>query len=196
MLVWGLWAFEILTFMASYLSPEALAAQSILRALGIFTFMIPVGFSKGTITLIGNALGAEKPALCNQYYKTSLVVATVMATVTVALLWLLEHQIISVFSTLPEIVDYITPAWSVYLIYVLVDAVNVIGASGIRATGNQSKGVWITSLCYWLIGLPLAWVLCFKAHMDLAGLWLGLMVAVVFTIVGYNVLFFRIDWTQ
>jgi len=122
MLVWGWWAFEILGFMASYISPEALAAQSVLLAIGVFTFMIPSGFSKSTTTLIGNAVGAEKPALCNQYYKTSLVVVTAMAAVTALLLWLFEHQIIGIFTSIPDIIDLILTAWPMYIVYVLVDA--------------------------------------------------------------------------
>jgi Na+-driven multidrug efflux pump len=59
MLVWGWWAFEILAFMASYISPAALAAQSCMRAIGLFTFMVPSGFSRSATTLIGNAIGAE-----------------------------------------------------------------------------------------------------------------------------------------
>ena len=136
MLVWGWWAFEILAFMASYISPEALAAQSCLRAIGLFTFMIPGGFSRSCTTLIGNAVGAEKPAHAIQYYKTALLLVTAMAMITATLLYLFEHQIINAFTTMPEIISYIVPAWPMYIIYVLVDAAQVVGASAVRATGN------------------------------------------------------------
>jgi Na+-driven multidrug efflux pump len=47
-----------------------------------------------------------------------------------------------------------------------------------------------------MVGVPLAWVLCFKLHMDISGLWIGPIVAVALTFIGYNILFFRIDWPQ
>ena len=43
--IWGWWAFEIFTLIASYLSVEIIAAQTIMRSLGLLTYMIPVGFS-------------------------------------------------------------------------------------------------------------------------------------------------------
>jgi Na+-driven multidrug efflux pump len=59
MACWGWWAFEILTLMASYLNPEALAAQVCLRSLGLLTFMIPAGWSFATSIFFGNKLGEQ-----------------------------------------------------------------------------------------------------------------------------------------
>jgi MATE family multidrug resistance protein len=55
--VWGWWAFDIFTLIASYMSKEVIAAQTILRAIGLLTFMLPVGISAACGTLIGNAIG-------------------------------------------------------------------------------------------------------------------------------------------
>ena len=41
--VWGWWAFDIFTLIASYLGSEIIAAQTILRSIGLITFMLPVG---------------------------------------------------------------------------------------------------------------------------------------------------------
>jgi MATE family multidrug resistance protein len=119
-----------------------------------------------------------------------------MAVLTASLLWIFEEQIINVFTDMPQVKAFIFPAWGMYMLYVLVDAAQVIGASAVRATGNQGKAAFITSVTYWCVGVPLAWVLCFKCHLDLAGLWMGPIVAVALTFVGYNILFFRVDWEK
>ena len=51
--IWGWWAFDIFTLMASYLSITAVGAQTILRSLGLLTFMIPVGFAAASAILVG-----------------------------------------------------------------------------------------------------------------------------------------------
>ena len=56
--IWSWWAFDVFTFISSYMSPEALAAQTILRNISLFFFMIPVGLSIPTAVLIGNNIGA------------------------------------------------------------------------------------------------------------------------------------------
>lgn len=57
--VWGWWAFDIFTLMASYLSLDVVSAQTIMRSLGLLTFMIPIGFSIACGILIGKSIGAE-----------------------------------------------------------------------------------------------------------------------------------------
>ena len=61
--VWGWWAFEIFTFMATYMGESQAAAQSIMRSLGLLTFMLPVGYSFAVGVLTGNAIGEGKPKL-------------------------------------------------------------------------------------------------------------------------------------
>lgn len=45
--------------MASYMSIEDLAAQTVLRNIGLLTFMIPVGLSTSAVILVGNMIGAR-----------------------------------------------------------------------------------------------------------------------------------------
>ena len=51
--IWGWWAFDIFTLICSYLSVEVISAQTVMRSLGLLTFMIPVGVSMASAILIG-----------------------------------------------------------------------------------------------------------------------------------------------
>ena len=81
MSVWGWWAFDIFTLMASYLGPETTAAQTIMRSIGLLTFMFPVGFSSACGILVGNNVGAKKPKLAMQFYRVSFVAGCVITLV-------------------------------------------------------------------------------------------------------------------
>jgi MATE family multidrug resistance protein len=67
--VWGWWAFDIFTLIASYLSVEEVSAQTIMRTLGLLTFMVPVGISQSCMTLIGKNIGQANIPAIRQYYK-------------------------------------------------------------------------------------------------------------------------------
>eukprot|EP01041_Mallomonas_annulata_P012379 gene12379-26036_t len=54
------WTFEILSFLASLLSTEALAAQSIICQILGLAYMIPLGFSSAASSIVGNAVGILK----------------------------------------------------------------------------------------------------------------------------------------
>ena len=73
--IWGWWAFEIFTFMATYLGETEAAAQTQMRSIGLLTFMLPVGYSGASGILTGNAIGASKPKLAITYYKVCMVAA-------------------------------------------------------------------------------------------------------------------------
>ena len=45
--VWSWWAFDVYTLIASYLSVSEISAQTVLRTLGLITFMVPVGIQIG-----------------------------------------------------------------------------------------------------------------------------------------------------
>lgn len=77
--VWGWWAFDIFTLIASYMGPAVIAAQTILRAIGLMTFMLPVGIMSACGTLVGNAVGAGRPDHAIQYYKTCMQMGVVLA---------------------------------------------------------------------------------------------------------------------
>ena len=79
--IWGWWAFEIFTFMATYLGDTEAAAQSQMRSLGLLTFMLPVGYSSASSILSGNAIGAYKPKLAITFYKVCLFMATFITVV-------------------------------------------------------------------------------------------------------------------
>ena len=85
--IWGWWAFEIFTFMATYLGVTQAAAQTIMRSIGLLTFMLPVGYSAASGILSGNAIGAYKPNLAIQYYYVCMLMALLITILQMSVLW-------------------------------------------------------------------------------------------------------------
>ena len=97
--IWGWWAFDIFTLMASYLSITAVGAQTILRSLGLLTFMIPVGFSAASGILIGQNVGKGKADLITHYFKWCNYLAVSISFVTIFLCVMFRDQIFGIFTT-------------------------------------------------------------------------------------------------
>ena len=66
--IWGWWAFDIFTLMASYLAVQVVAAQTIMRSLGLLTFMIPVGVSSAAGLKVGHFIGKGNKAGIKYYF--------------------------------------------------------------------------------------------------------------------------------
>lgn len=58
--VMGWWAFDVFTLLASQLNQRSIAAQTILRNIGLFTYMIPVGLSRSVNFFTGKYIGKDR----------------------------------------------------------------------------------------------------------------------------------------
>jgi len=84
--IWGWWAFDVFTLIASYMGSSDISAQTILRQMGLITFMIPVGIGQAIGTLVGNYIGQGCEASITYFYKMALWMAAIYAAITVTLL--------------------------------------------------------------------------------------------------------------
>jgi len=65
----------------------------------------------------------------------------------------------------------------------------------IRGLGRQSYGSAYTLFCYYILGMPFALTLAFKAKMGLAGLWLGFSIACIILDIGFAMIISCPNWT-
>jgi MATE family multidrug resistance protein len=72
-------AFDIFTLISSYLSPTVISAQTIMRTLGLMTFMIPVAISMSSGILLGQYIGSGQVGLVRHYHHLSMVFAVIAA---------------------------------------------------------------------------------------------------------------------
>lgn len=101
--VWGWWAFDIFTLIASYLATEIISAQTIMRSLGLLTFMIPVGFAKASSYYIGVFIGQGCEKSIKHYYNVALGLACIVGLLTIVLLAAIREPIISMYTNKEEI---------------------------------------------------------------------------------------------
>ena len=194
--IWGWWAFEIFTFMATYLGETEAAAQSQMRSLGLLTFMLPVGYSSASSILSGNAIGAYKPALAMTYYKVCLFMATFITVLQMSVLFLAEDPMIRMYTSNASVASLLADAWPILIIFTLFDTTQAMGMSVIKATGQQGLGAIITGTAYFVIGIPSAYYFAFVKEQGIRGLWWGPTLATLFNTLAYNTIIFCINWQQ
>lgn len=134
--IWGWWAFEIFTFMATYLGETEAAAQSQMRSLGLLTFMLPVGYSSASGILTGNALGEYKPNLAITYYKVCLMMASIITMIQMSVLWFAEDSMVRMYTSNPAVAALLHDAWPILILFTLFDTTQAMGMSVIKATGK------------------------------------------------------------
>ena len=119
--VWGWWAFDIFTLISSYLSVDIISAQTIMRSLGLLTFMIPVGFSVACGILVGRSIGQGSEAAIKHYYSLCMMLSIGVAFLQVVFLLIFESLIIEVFTNIERISVHIKSAWLIFCLFVVFD---------------------------------------------------------------------------
>ena len=119
--VWGWWSFDIFTLMATYISPSAAAAQTIMRSIGLLTFMMPVGFANGAAIMIGKSAGKEQKLVAMQYYRIALQVALFLTFVQVLILLVFRDFIIAAYTSNDAIAENISYAWPILCLFTVFD---------------------------------------------------------------------------
>jgi len=190
------WAFEILTVFASQLGSVAVSAQSIMLQLCGLAFMLPLGISITTTSMVGNALGADKKRLAIQLSHTSLgiMLALEICVIGPLILWL-GPSFVAAFTEDPEV--KILARQTVHLLAFLVVGDGMQGVAGgiLRGAGKQLTGALTNLFCYYCLGLPVAWWLCFRMEMGVGGLLLGISLgASVQAFALATVVFVRESW--
>lgn len=119
--IMGWWAFEVLTQMAAFLQTTELAGQTILRNIGLYTFMIPVGLSQATNYLVGRQIGRLRTDLALKAFKLCWFLTYIWAVSSVIVVYFGREPIINFYTPSEKIQESVTPAWYVLSIFTFFD---------------------------------------------------------------------------
>ncbi|CDW76352.1 na+-driven multidrug efflux pump [Stylonychia lemnae] len=194
--IWSWWAFDIFTFIASMLSTDELAAQTICRNIGLIFYMIPLSVGQASSTLVGNSIGAQDIPMAKGYIRISVITGLVWGVISVVLMLLFQQQIILAFSQSPAVITQMNRAFEILSFYVFLDCIQQTAVGIIGGIGKQSQSSSITLIGFWLVGIPVALILVFYLDSGLFGLWLAMSLALIYVSIFYFVLIKRADFKE
>jgi MATE family multidrug resistance protein len=65
-------------------------------------------------------------------------------------------------------------------LFQLFDGVQAVATGALRGLGNTQTPMFVNLIGHWALGLPVAYLLCFKYGRGVQGLWLGLAFGLTF----------------
>jgi multidrug resistance protein, MATE family len=76
----------------------------------------------------------------------------------------------------PAIITFGTVLLALSALFQMVDATQVMALGFLRGLKDTRAPMWIATLSYWVIGIPISYALAFPLGFGGVGLWLGLTV--------------------
>ncbi|CDH50029.1 mate efflux family protein [Lichtheimia corymbifera JMRC:FSU:9682] len=188
------WAFELAALAASYLGTVDLAAQSILLTSASATYTIPYGISVAASTRVGNSIGEASAKKAKYASMMALVFAVGFGALNSSFFMATRSFFGYSFTSDEEVVTRVAHILPLAALFQIADGLCGVCGGVIRGLGRQNVAAWINLIAYYVIALPLGYVLTFKADGGLTGIWISLSVALFVGALGECGFLFIIDW--
>jgi len=172
-------AFGAVTIMASHLNPIALATHEIALSCAAYTFMVPLGISAAAAVAVGHAIGAGNRARARRAGWMAIGLGVgFMAFAALAFL-LIPKPIIEIYSRDPRILAMGVRILTLVGAFQIFDGCQTVATGALRGLGDTRFPMLTNFAGYWLFGLPLGALICFRLKWGLSGLWIGLTLALI-----------------
>lgn len=172
--------FSASAVMMGWIGALELAAHGIAIQLAGMTFMVHIGFSQAATVRAGRALGRRDEASLRAGGKTAIGMSAGYALMTSAIFLLIPDTLVGLFvdPSDPDRATLIKVGTSLVMVaalFQLVDGLQVLALGLLRGVQDTTVPMVMATVSYWVIGLPVSYVLAFPLGLGAVGLWLGLV---------------------
>mgnify|MGYP005989339993 CR=1 FL=1 len=173
--------FSASAIMMGWIGPLELAAHGIAIQLASMTFMVHIGFSQAATVRAGRALGRKDEQSLRRGGATAIAMSAVYAVVTSVVFLAMPETMISLFidPNEPERANLLRIGAGLLMVaalFQLVDGLQVLALGLLRGVQDTTVPMIMATFSYWIIGLPVSYVLAFKLGLGGVGLWFGLVI--------------------
>lgn len=173
-----IWGFQIAGLWSGQLGKVELAANTIVLNLASISFMLPLGIGLGSVTRIGNLVGAGRPAEAQVAAWAALALGAGLMAVCAIVFLVLPGPLARAYSEDPAVIALAVATLPVAAAFQLFDGLQVVASGVLRAIGRTKPTAIANFVGYYAIGLPLGHHLAFERELGLQGLWWGVAAGV------------------
>lgn len=172
-------AFGAATVMASHLNPIALATHELALSCASYTYMVPLGISAAAAVAVGHAMGARHVKRARRAGWMSIGLGAGFMAVMAALLLTVPQPILRIWTGNRDVLRLGAHILAIVAGFQIFDGIQTVSTGALRGLGETRFPMLINLGGYWVLGLPLGAVLCFRLQWGLSGIWTGLTLALI-----------------
>ncbi len=169
---------------------SAVAGYTIAVRIILFIILPAFGLSNAAATLVGQNLGAQLPQRAEAtVWKVMQYVSCYMLTAAVIAL-LLDDELIGLFSTEPEVLGYGVTCLRIFSFGLIFFGISGTAVQAFNGAGDTMTPTWINFFSFWIVQVPLAYILALVAGLGPEGVFWAVFVSDVLAGI-LGVFFFR-----
>lgn len=165
--------FTFAAVMAGWLGVIQLAAHQVVITISQLFFLMMQGLSFAVSILVSNSFGRKDLGSVKEYARKGyLMCLTISATLSV-LLYCFRYQAAGVFSDSPEVTEMAVSLFFLLFAYQFGDGLQICFANVLRGIQDVKPIMYAAFVSYYIIAIPSAYLLGFKAGFGIQGIWMG-----------------------
>ncbi|MEZ5911859.1 MAG: MATE family efflux transporter [Paracoccaceae bacterium] len=177
--------FNASALMMGWVGTVPLAAHGIALEIAALTFMVHLGLSNAATVRVGRAHGQADTLGLRDSAVVAMGLSFVLAAMAVVVFLTWPEFLISLFLNpddplASEIVAFGALLLAAAAAFQFADAAQVMALGFLRGVQDTRAPMILAAISYWLIGIPTSYVLAFTLGLGGVGLWIGLVVGLVF----------------
>jgi len=185
--------FATAALLLASLGPAVVAAHQVAINFAALTFMVPLGISLGIAVRVGHAVGRRDPAAARFSAFVGCGLALACQIVTAVVMVTLPRRIARVYTSETEVVAIAASLLLLAALFQLSDGVQVSAAGALRGLKDTRVPMGIVVVAYWLVGLPLGYLLTFRSGLGARGMWVGMIAGLTVAAVLLAARFLRVS---
>ncbi|XP_073126824.1 LOW QUALITY PROTEIN: protein DETOXIFICATION 48-like [Henckelia pumila] len=190
------WWYELMIMLCGLLqNPKAtIASMGILIQTTSLVYVFPSALSLGVSTRVGNELGARRPAKARTSMMVALFMAVVLGLAAMVFTTMMRHRWGKLFTRDAEILELTAMALPLAGLCELGNCPQTTGCGVLRGSARPSIGANINLGSFYMIGMPVAFLMGFVMKLGFPGLWIGLLAAQASCVLLMLFVLGRTDW--
>ncbi|MBA0674347.1 hypothetical protein Goari_015950 [Gossypium aridum] len=171
------WSFELLVLLSGLLPDSELETSvlSICLSTTSLHYFVPYGVGAAASTRVSNELGAGNPHSARVAVNVVMLLGIFEAMTVSITLFSCRYAFGYLYSNEQEVIDYVGEMIPLISLSVIIDSLLAVISGVARGTGWQHIGAYVNLGAYYLVGIPVAALLCFSLHLRGKGLWIGIL---------------------
>lgn len=169
-------AFSLAVVMIGWLGEPQLAAHQIAINMAATTYMMATGISAAGSIRVGSAVGRNNRSAVQRAGTAAFLLVTLFMGICCVLFLTANEFLVGLY--IRDNIEVTTIAASLMIIagfFQLSDGIQVVGLGVLRGIADVNLPTLLTLFAYWVVALPLSYVLAFPLKMDVQGVWIGLL---------------------
>jgi MATE family multidrug resistance protein len=172
-------AFSGAAIIIGTISPIAQAAHQVAISLASLTYMAASGIAAASAIKSGNFFGAKKHSELRLSAISNYHIAIVFMSVAALAFTFGNHLLPWIYTLDNRVIAIAAQLLVIAAFFQLFDGTQVVGLGVLRGMGDVNIPTFITFIAYWIIGLPVGFLLGITFHMGVSGVWYGLVLGLL-----------------